>query len=234
MTESLADDLRLVEQLCHGDAQAAREIYRRHGTALLRFALAMSRNRQTAEDLVHDTFVEFLHDPRRFDPARGSVAAYLYGIARHQMSRHVRRLDAESLSGACASEEGARDAGAAQSDFVGADERLDRDRAIDRVRRAVFDLPFVQREVIALCDLEELPYATVAAILDCPIGTVRSRLHRARALLAERLDPIERGTGASQASGDGRAQAHTDGHRADRHPDDQTGNVSFACRNGST
>jgi len=222
MTDSLADDLRLVEQLCRGDALAAREIYRRHGTALLRFALAMSRNRQTAEDLVHDTFVEFLHDPRRFDPARGSVAAYLYGIARHQMARHVRRLDAGSSSGDYASEEGARDPGAAQSDFVGADERLDRDRAIDRVRRAVFDLPFVHREVVALCDLEELPYATVAAILDCPIGTVRSRLHRARALLAQRLDPIGNASGAGSIAGAG----------GNDDADDDAG-ARLVCRSGS-
>jgi hypothetical protein len=62
---------------------------------------------------------------------------------------------------------------------------------IERVRSAVFDLPRVHREVIALCDLEELPYATVATILGCPIGTVRSRLSRARALLATRLDVAE-------------------------------------------
>jgi RNA polymerase sigma-70 factor (ECF subfamily) len=65
---------------------------------------------------------------------------------------------------------------------------LDRLQSIERVRAAVFDLPRVHREVIALCDLEELPYATVATILGCPIGTVRSRLSRARALLATRLD----------------------------------------------
>jgi DNA-directed RNA polymerase specialized sigma24 family protein len=65
---------------------------------------------------------------------------------------------------------------------------LDRLQSIKRVRATVFDLPRVHREVIALCDLEELPYATVATILGCPIGTVRSRLSRARALLATRLD----------------------------------------------
>src|SRR6185503_19880474 len=67
-------------------------------------------------------------------------------------------------------------------------EALDRARNIELVRAAVFDLPRVHREVIALCDLEELPYATVATILGCPIGTVRSRLSRARALRATRLD----------------------------------------------
>jgi RNA polymerase sigma-70 factor (ECF subfamily) len=58
-------------------------------------------------------------------------------------------------------------------------------------RRAMLELPLQHREVIALCDLEELPYATVAHVLDCPIGTVRSRLHRARALLTLRLASLE-------------------------------------------
>jgi RNA polymerase sigma-70 factor (ECF subfamily) len=55
----------------------------------------------------------------------------------------------------------------------------------------MLELPLPHREVIALCDLEELPYTTVASILDCPIGTVRSRLHRARALLTLRLVSLE-------------------------------------------
>ena len=58
-------------------------------------------------------------------------------------------------------------------------------------RRAMLELPLQHREIIALCDLEELPYATVANILGCPVGTVRSRLHRARALLTIRLASLE-------------------------------------------
>ena len=58
-------------------------------------------------------------------------------------------------------------------------------------RQAMLELPLQHREIIALCDLEELPYHAVAAILDCPIGTVRSRLHRARALLTLRLASLE-------------------------------------------
>jgi RNA polymerase sigma factor (sigma-70 family) len=72
-----------------------------------------------------------------------------------------------------------------------AGDQIDRARDIERVRSAVFDLPRVHREVIVLCDLEELSYATAAEILGCPIGTVRSRLSRARALLATRLEPLD-------------------------------------------
>lgn len=176
MTDPEGDDAPLVERLCQGEAAAAHALYQRHGAALLRFGVAMSGSRQTAEDVVHDTFLEFLYSPQRFDPVRGTLVSYLYGIARHQISRLRRQAMAVE-----------------EMDEVMEDDtvfQIDRTQRIDHVRRAVLALPLAQREVIALCDLEELPYAMVASILDCPIGTVRSRLHRARALLAPYLASI--------------------------------------------
>jgi len=197
MTALTADDASLVTRLRHGDAAAARELYERHGATLLRFAMAMSNSRQTSEDLVHDTFVELLRHPERFDPERGSVLAYLIGIARHRMARiariSVRDADVDPVA-ALEDENGLSDhTGYLPSAFALEDaaEALDRARGIERVRAAIADLPRVHREVVALCDLEELPYATVADILGCPIGTVRSRLSRARALLARRLETYE-------------------------------------------
>jgi RNA polymerase sigma-70 factor (ECF subfamily) len=197
MSALTADDAQLVARLRHGDAGAARELYERHGAALLRFGMAMSNCRQTAEDIVHDTFVELLRHPSRFDPARGPVLAFLFGIARHRMARitRVAQRDAEGpadlpemLDDESASELSGPSPVANALAVEDTGDALDRLQSIERVRAAVFDLPRVHREVIALCDLEELPYATVATILGCPIGTVRSRLSRARALLATRLD----------------------------------------------
>jgi len=185
MTALTAEDAELVTRLRRGDAAAARELYQRHGAALLRFGMAMSNSRQTAEDIVHDTFVEILKRPIRFDPSRGSVLSYLFGIARHRMSRIARVTMRDSGKPLELSEGDALD----QENFTDAGEELDRVRDIERVRSAVFDLPRAHREVVALCDLEELPYATAADILGCPIGTVRSRLSRARAILATRLAP---------------------------------------------
>ena len=187
MTALTAEDAELVARLRRGDASAARELYQRHGAALLRFGMAMSNSRQTAEDIVHDTFIEILKHPIRFDPSRGSVVAYLFGIARHRMSRIARISMRDSGKPLELSEHELVDL----DDLTDAGDELDRVRDIERVRTAVFDLPRAHREVVALCDLEELPYATAAAILGCPIGTVRSRLSRARALLATRLAPTE-------------------------------------------
>ena len=197
MTALTAEDADLIARLRRGDGAAAHELYQRHGAALLRFGLAMSNSRQTAEDIVHDTFVEILKSPVRFDPSRGSVIGYLFGIARHRMGR-VARVSMRD-SGARLSDSSASDdsfdpvtglpASTAHAGATDAGDEIDRANDIERVRAAVFDLPRVHREVVVLCDLEELPYATAAEILGCPIGTVRSRLSRARVLLATRLEP---------------------------------------------
>jgi len=180
------DDSEHMARLAAGDPSALRELYQRHGRALLRFSSAMCRSRQAAEDLVHDTFVALLREPNLFDPAQGNVFGYLCGVLRHRVSRHFRherRLVALEVD----------DEGAHQQVSPGdspADE-IARSEMTRAFRRAILELPPQHREVIALCDLEELPYATVANILNCPVGTVRSRLHRARALLTLRLASLE-------------------------------------------
>lgn len=179
------DDSDCMARLAAGDSTALRHLYERHGRALLRFSLAMCRSRQSAEDLVHDTFVALLHQPTKFDPSQGSVFGYLCGVLRHRVSRHFRQqrrwiaLDTEESAELPA------------QDAKNPIDEIARSEANAAFRRAILELPLQHREVIALCDLEELPYATVAGILDCPVGTVRSRLHRARALLTIRLASLE-------------------------------------------
>jgi len=182
-TTSMGDDADYVAQLVAGDGGALRPLYERHGRALLRFSAAMCRSRQAAEDMVHDTFVELMREPANFDPAQGSVFAYLCGVLRHRISHHYRQqkrwvaLD--------------EDAPAQVHEGPGPADEIARSELTAAFRQAMLELPVPHREVIALCDLEELPYTTVASILDCPVGTVRSRLHRARALLTIRLVSLE-------------------------------------------
>ena len=179
------DDSDYMARLAAGDAGALRHLYERHGRALLRFSVAMCRSRQVAEDLVHDTFVALLREPFAFDPALGSVYGYLCGVLRHRVSRHYRQ---EKRWVALADDESAEPVA---SDAPHAADEIARTEVTAAFRRAMLELPLQHREIIALCDLEELPYATVANILACPVGTVRSRLHRARALLSIRLTSLE-------------------------------------------
>lgn len=178
-------DGELVERLKCGDPAAARGLYERYGGAILRFALAMTGCRQTAEDIVHDTFVELMRRPPRFDAGRGPFVAYLYGIARHRLARHVR--GPALTDGSRAEAESPEHQATPLPSVDSAEDEVSRAQLIERVRTAIFELPPVHREVIVLCELEELPYQNAAEVLDCPVGTVRSRLHRARALLAARL-----------------------------------------------
>jgi RNA polymerase sigma-70 factor (ECF subfamily) len=178
-----SDDSRRMARLAAGDTSALRELYEKHGRALLRFSSAMCRSRQAAEDLVHDTFVALLRGPHLFDPEQGTAFNYLCGVLRHRISRHFRqqkrwvaRVDGEDS--AAAHEPGPAD-------------EIARSEVSAVFRQAMLELPLQHREIIALCDLEELPYHAVASILQCPIGTVRSRLHRARALLTIRLASLE-------------------------------------------
>jgi RNA polymerase sigma-70 factor, ECF subfamily len=179
------DDTECMTRLAAGDANALRELYQRHGRALLRFSSAMCRSRQAAEDMVHDTFVALLREPMNFDPALGTVFGYLCGVLRHRVSRHFRHekrwvaLDTDD------------DHAPAHVDEHSPADEVARSEVTAAFRRAMLELPLQHREVISLCDLEELPYTTVAGILSCPVGTVRSRLHRARALLTIRLASLE-------------------------------------------
>jgi RNA polymerase sigma-70 factor (ECF subfamily) len=183
------DDAELVRQLGHGDSCAAQALYQRHVGGLLRFTVAIGGCRQTAEDAVHDTFIELLRHPHRFDPRRGSFSAYLFSIARHRMARIARsaRRSVQLAADDDADDLGKRDCATPAARLVSAEDEAERAHSIQQVRAAILALPLLHREVLALCDLEELPYADVALILNCPLGTVRSRLHRARAQLAQQL-----------------------------------------------
>jgi RNA polymerase sigma-70 factor (ECF subfamily) len=180
------DDAGCMARLAAGDAHAVHDLYQRHGRALLRFSSAMCRSRQAAEDMVHDTFLALMREQISFDPAQGSVFGYLCGVLRHRVSRHFRQQRRW-----VALDTGDDNPHAHAVETAGPADEIARSEITTAFRRAMLELPLQHREVIALCDLEELPYATVAGILDCPVGTVRSRLHRARALLTIRLASLE-------------------------------------------
>lgn len=128
-----------------------------------------------------------MRDGHGYDATRGSLAAYLYGIARNHV---LRCLDRNRPFVPMADGEAAEAAGAVDEQLIAQDDplgELARNETIAAVRQAILALPSHYREVVALCDLHELSYNEAAEILGCAVGTVRSRLHRARALLVERL-----------------------------------------------
>ena len=187
-------DDELLLRMRSGDEQAFTALYRRRQGAIYRFALHMSGSAATAEDTIQEVFLALIRDDCGYDPERGTLGGYLFGIARKLLLRHLDRrrtdveLDAEM-------DDLVLPDGAASADQLAA---LTRKEGIAALRRAVQTLPPRYREVVALCDLEEVDYAEAAFILGCPVGTVRSRLHRARALLLEKLNHERRPKGLGE------------------------------------
>jgi RNA polymerase sigma-70 factor, ECF subfamily len=185
--ESASDDV-LIAGIAAGQAEALTRLFRRRQADVYRFALHMTGATALADDVTQDVFLIVMRDAARYEPGRSSVTAWLCGIARNCVRQRVSRdTRLESLSGPADDE---ATLPVIQPDPIGEMSRVER---IAMLRRAVLALPVRYREVVVLCDLEELTYADAADALDCAIGTVRSRLHRARAMLAVRLAALQAG-----------------------------------------
>jgi RNA polymerase sigma-70 factor, ECF subfamily len=181
----------LLERIRAGDEEAFIELYRQRQGVIYRFALQMSGSPSLAEDVTQEVFLALVGEVRHFDAARGSLAAYLYGIARNLVADHLRRgrLDSPLEEAEAGGERGSRARTAAASDPLA---EMTRREAVQSLRQAVLALPEHYREVVVLCELHEMDYDRAAEILGCPVGTVRSRLHRARELLAKKLGATEK------------------------------------------
>ncbi len=181
----VTDDV-LLRKSARGDEAAFTELYRRYQAPLFRFALRMAGNRWAAEEIVQDVFMTLMRDPKKFDVERGTLGGYLYGIARNRIMKHQERLPRE-LPLDLEVEEGNATL-AKWSDEKTPAQWAELKQRREMVRHAVMQLPVEFREAIVLCELEELSYEEAAAALECPIGTIRSRLHRGRALLLAKLE----------------------------------------------
>lgn len=168
-------DSELLRLSTKGSEDAFLALYHRHQGAVFRFSLHMSGSLETAEEVTQEVFMTLLAEPKLYTPDRGPLQGYLIGIARNKVRRHLtqRRMPAPD---SCA-------AGESISLFEG----LNKKQELAALRNAILSLPPNYREVVVLCDLENLDYARTAQQLGCAVGTVRSRLHRARAILGLKL-----------------------------------------------
>ena len=191
------NDSELLRSMLAGDEEALSVLYRRRQGAVYRFALQMSGSKTVAEDVTQEVFLFLMRDGHLFDPAKGSVSAFLLGVARNYVLRRL-RVDHQLVP---LGDDFDDDVPVlhASTDLCPLED-LTRAETIESVRRAVLSLPSKYREVVVLCELQDISYGETAEILGCAIGTVRSRLHRARALLLAKLRPAAEAEDADSAT----------------------------------
>ena len=184
----LSDDA-LLELMREGDEEAFVLLYRRRQPGIYKFLLGMSNDRVVSEDVSQEVFIILARQADRFDPARGSVSSFLYGIARNCLLQHFDRerpyvpYEEECGNG---SSNPHHNGGPNLSDPL---TELTTAEMLGELRQAILTLPLKYREAVVLCDLQEMNYLDAATVIGCPIGTVRSRLHRARDMLLQKLRP---------------------------------------------
>jgi RNA polymerase sigma-70 factor, ECF subfamily len=186
--ESIERDDVLLRRSANGDEQAFVVLYRRHQAPIYRFALRMTGNTWAAEEIVQDVFMTLVREPKKYDAERGALGAFLYGVARNRIMKYQERVPRE-LPLLNAEQDGVTNFPQAVDSATPAHWAELRERR-DHVRAAVLELPADFRETVALCLLEEMSYEEAARQLNCPVGTIRSRLHRGRALLLAKLEML--------------------------------------------
>ena len=174
----------LLARMKQGDEAAFVALYRRHCGAVHRFALLYAGSPALAADVTQDTFIHFISHPNQYDPTRGPMAAWLCGVARNLARKHFARRE-DATDPAELHDDAMLDD--AHVDHVSPLDRVLQDEAAEEVRRAVASIAPHYRDVLILCELSDMTYAEAAQVCGIDIGTVRSRLSRARAQLAQRL-----------------------------------------------
>jgi RNA polymerase sigma-70 factor, ECF subfamily len=215
MAESIETrDVELLRRLAAGDEDAFLEFYRRHQAGLYRYAVHMSGNPQSAADVVQETFLTLIRHAAKYDEKKGAPAAFLFGITRNHLHKlqekegryaplsddFGRTLSADDLPRVNGNGYSAPKGGHAETIL----EDLAQAQLEKLLRDAILTLPDHYREPVTLCDLEGKSYGEAAELLDCPVGTVRSRLNRARSMLLDKLRPARLGVGSRGARAGGK------------------------------
>ena len=184
-------DLDLLRQLRAGDQHALSVLYARHQAPLYRFAVLRSGAAHIAADVVQDIFVALIEDKFAFDPARGSLLGFLFGVARN----FILKREEAARRFLPIHQNNDENEHELDIDFVDTNplplEKILADDRAEVVRRALIKISPHYRDVLILYEIQDLSYVEIAHICNIDIGTVRSRLSRARAKLLLLLSKSE-------------------------------------------
>ncbi|MEP7156613.1 MAG: RNA polymerase sigma factor [Betaproteobacteria bacterium] len=185
-----AQDLELLTRMRRGDSAAFEALYRRHQAPLYRFALLRCGAPDIAEDVVQEIFMGLLADTLKFDPLRGVLQGFLFGVARNLVLKREEkqyRFVSTTRHDDDDNDNDRHDNVLIDTAPQPAQKLLDQEQA-ETVRRALQQLAPHYRDVVILYEMHDLSYVEIAQICNIDIGTVRSRLSRARAKLVEMLE----------------------------------------------
>lgn len=184
-TSATTSDTDLLRQMRGGAVDAFAALYRRHQGPLYRFALLRSGSAATAADVVQDAFMGLMTGRFAFDPLRGQLSHFLFGVARNLILKLEEPQRRHVAAGAGTGDD--EDEPDIADEAAGPLARVLGNEAAEEVRRALALLAPHYRDAVILYEMHELSYAEIADICQVDIGTVRSRLSRGRAALAKRL-----------------------------------------------
>jgi RNA polymerase sigma-70 factor (ECF subfamily) len=194
------DDAALVQELVRGSEAALATLYDRYGEQIFASAYRLTADRGIAEEVVQETFLTLWNRAELFDPAAGSLPAWLHAIGRNRAVDRLRAAGRRprivtTSSGATNESEtqgleraianGTVVAGSAQP--PGPEEAVEAAGLRDAIRTAITTMPDQERVVILLAYQEELSQTEIASRLDWPLGTVKTRTRRALLRLREAL-----------------------------------------------
>lgn len=177
-------DAELLELSLAGEESAFLLLYERLKGPIFRYTFYMTNSKAAAEEVTQEVFISLLKNGDRYKPGKGDVPGFVFGIARNFVRRLKKR---EHVYQGLPCNEALEKLSGSQAGTEGLSAQVIRNQGVERVRTAIASLPDHYRQVIVLCDLCELTYVEAAARLECAVGTVRSRLNRAHALLAQKL-----------------------------------------------
>ena len=196
-TEATDSDQELLRLISRGNEDAFSVLYDRYQGPLYRFVWHMRGNAAIAEEIIQEVFLLVIRGPKNFDASKGSLASYLFGVARNLTRRSIEQSRSTMAFTDIPDED---ESGENAIAFDPPDEQQDifaeisQKQLIEYLQKAVLSLPEQYREIISLCDLEQMSYTDVAELLQCSPGTVASRLHRGRAMLKDKMRMTVRGS----------------------------------------
>lgn len=192
-------DAELLRLALSGDEAAFLVLYNGLKGGIFRYAFYMTNSKSIAEEVTQEVFMALLREGRNYRPDRGELAAFAFGIARNFVRRIERRERAYRPFPLEATIETVAENLISEPEVVS--RQMIRGEVVERVHTAIASLPDHYRQVVVLCDLCELSYVDAACRLACAVGTIRSRLNRGHALLAEKLKPLRSSQPEIRAAG---------------------------------